>query len=567
MRSLSGLKRSIWVSDFETTTDPLDCRVWAWGMTDLEDIENVIIDKDMSSFVAMVSDSDKIVYFHNLKFDGKFIIDWLLRNRYTHTTNKTVRVSRFSTLISGMGQFYSIKVHWHNGRQTEFRDSMKKIPMSVKNVAHAFNLDISKGEIDYHLTRPVGWEITPEERDYLERDVMIVAEALKIQIDEGMKKLTVGADSLAEFKELTGKKLFDRLFPILSGPIDAEIRRAYRGGFTYADKRTQGKIVGAGRVFDVNSLYPSVMFDRLLPYGLPIPFTYDPEDLPGYPLYIVSLTFTAKLKPNHIPCIQIKGSNFFAGALYQENITEPITMSCTNVDLALWEDQYDLEILEFHGGWAFHGASGVFAQYISKWMKVKAENTGGLRAIAKLHLNALYGKFATNPDVTGKVPVMQENDVVKYVVGEPETRDPVYTAMGAFITAYARDVTIRAAQAHYAEFLYADTDSLHLLGTGDPESLRVHPTDLGAWKHESDFTHAIFTRAKCYTEEVVGECHCEEKHVGPCLETHIAGMPSNIARVVRLEHHLTGMKYEGKLMPQSVPGGVVLLPTTFELKI
>ncbi len=39
--------------------------------------------------------------------------------------------------------------------------------------------------------------------------------------------------------------------------VDAEVelRKAYSGGFTYADERFKGRIVGEGVVLDVNSLY------------------------------------------------------------------------------------------------------------------------------------------------------------------------------------------------------------------------------------------------------------------------------------------------------------------------
>ena len=29
--------KEIWACDFETTTDPLDCRAWAWGASFVED--------------------------------------------------------------------------------------------------------------------------------------------------------------------------------------------------------------------------------------------------------------------------------------------------------------------------------------------------------------------------------------------------------------------------------------------------------------------------------------------------------------------------------------------------
>lgn len=544
-----------WVADFETTTDPADCRVWGWGRVSLADPQGPVdIGNSIQSFINHVSSDSGAVYFHNLAFDGRFILDWLLKNEYRHTTGKKTPPGTFKTLISKQGKFYSITVGWFNGKRTDFRDSMKKLPMSVSRIADAFRADMAKGEIDYNAPRPVGHEVTNAERAYIESDVRIVAQALRQQLIAGMTKLTVGADSLAEFKRLMGQG-FDRLFPVLNDTMDAEIRRAYRGGWTYADPRFRGRVIHHTiRVYDVNSLYPSVMYDRLLPYGNPVWFEDGEPPTDGeYPLYIAGITFTAKLKPSHVPCIQIKLSPFFSPNTYQEEIVEPITLMCTNVDLALWREHYDLDILAWEGAWCFRGMEGIFQPYIDKWMEVKRTASGGIREIAKLHLNSLYGKFATNPDVTGKIPELN-NDQVDLITGDEETRDPVYTPMGVFITAYARDVTIRAAQANYARFAYADTDSLHLLTDTDPD-LTIDPDALGAWKFEGEYKAGIYVRAKCYAEQ---------KHDGS-YDVHIAGLPDMIARRLTFDDFWQGNEFGGKLTPHVVPGGVVLLPTTWKL--
>lgn len=558
--------RSRLSADFETTTDPNDCRVWLWGTCDIDNPDNIVYGIDIQSFVKEISEtnnsaSGNTIYFHNLAFDGRFILDYLMIHLgYKHRIGGALRPGQFSTLISNMGKFYSITVKWKNGRKTEFRDSLKKLPFSVSHVAKAFDLEESKGTIDYEAHRPVGYEPTPAELDYLFNDVVIVAKALKKQFSTGMERLTVGSDSLAEFKRLTGTKYFKRMFPLLPDSMDQEIRRAYRGGFTYVNKRFARRIVGKGRVYDVNSLYPSVMYDRPMPYGEPVYFSGAPNPPEDRPLYVVTLTFTAKLKPDHIPCIQVKGSWRFNGVEYQEEIAEPVTLTCTSVDLALWMDHYDIEILSWEGGWYFHAVSGVFAEYIDKWMAVKATHTGGLRQIAKLMLNSLYGKFATNPNVTPKIPVLKETElgtIVSLEVGDEETRDPIYTPVGVFITAYARDITIRAAQQHFDVFLYADTDSLHLLDpddAGDPGSLEVDAHKLGAWKLETVFEQALYVRAKTYTEYLADGTYI----------THIAGLPVDVANDVTFESY-DGRKLTGKLNPWYVPGGVVLRDVGFNM--
>ena len=61
--------------------------------------------------------------------------------------------------------------------------------------------------------------------------------------------------------------------------MDADIRKSYRGGFTYASDKYTEQEVGSGVVLDVNSLYPSCM-KKPMPFGKPRFFTgeykYDP---------------------------------------------------------------------------------------------------------------------------------------------------------------------------------------------------------------------------------------------------------------------------------------------------
>lgn len=559
------------MADFETTTRADDCRVWAWGLANVETATSpwdVEMGTTLDSFIERIKKMPSIIYFHNLKFDGYFIIDYLFRVLRFENVDKFPNAREFSSIIDHMGQFYMITVNWGNGKKTEFRDSYKKLPFKVAVIAPAFQLPETKGSIDYHAPRPIGHKLTAEEKKYLAADVLIVARAIKMELDAGMVKLTVGSDSLADFKKMLGKEIFAKMYPVLPETMDAEIRKAYRGGFTYSDPRFQGKITRSGRTYDVNSLYPSVMYDRILPHGVPVWREGYPETTENYPLAVMSITFTAKLKKNHIPCIQVKGSGQFLATEYQTHIKEPVTLSCTNIDLALWEDHYDMDIISYNGGWLFQGVAGVFAEYIDKWTKVKQENEGGMRVLAKLHLNSLYGKMGSNPDITGKVPVF-ENDIVKLKTGPTETKDPIYTAVAVFCTAYARDVTIRAAQDNYATFAYADTDSLHLLRDTDPEGLWVDPKALGAWKYEYSFTRALFLNAKRYIEHLdpqhwhAPEDHDSNKHGehhGPgCeYETHVAGLPVEVSEIVTIEDFQPGRRFTGKLNPRHVPGGIVL---------
>lgn len=554
--------------DFETTTDEADCRVWHWGYVDIY-TEQFVWGTNIAEWAAHMSKRSVIGYYHNLKFDGMFIIDYLLRCGYQHTTERFPAPGQFTTLISDMGKMYSMAIGWKNGKRLELRDSAKKFPnFSVAKIAKSFKLEEAKGSIDYHKPRPVGYQPTEDEIEYLRLDVLIVAKAIRMALDEGMSKLTIGSDSLAEYKKLTGTKKFQWLYPQFGHVMDAEIRRAYRGGFTYADPRFQGGVVGEGVVVDVNSLYPYIMAERLLPYGEPIFVDGLPKTTPERPLSVFAVTFTAKLKDRHIPCIQIKGASQFIETEYQTVIEEPTQLMVTNVDWDLYNRHYDIDVYSYGGGWLFKATTGTFDDYIAKWSAVKESSTGGRRELAKLHLNSLYGKFASNPNVTSKYPVYDEKtDRVKLIRGVEETRAPVYTPVGVFVTAWARMHTITAAQENYDMFAYADTDSLHLVTEGAamsggmveavPLGLDLHPTRLGAWGYEYSFEAAMFLRAKAYSE----------RHYDGTYTTRIAGLPVAISETLTFDDLRDGNVVTGKLTPKIVPGGVVLVDTPYKLVV
>ena len=553
--------RVTYSADFETVT-VAPTRVWLWGMVDIADPDNSELEWgiDIESFIERCQEHNSCVEFFNLKFDGHFILDWLLKNGYEHVEkDKKTQLARgqFETLISHTNKFYTMTVHWLNGHTTEFRDAAKKFPnMSVAVLAKVFNLDVSKGELDYHKERAVGYWPTDEELDYTDRDVRIVAKALRVVFDSGMTRLTVGADALAEYKSLTGVKNFRNVFPILNEDLDAEIRKAYRGGFTYCDERFKGKRQGNGIVLDVNSLYPHIMYTKPIPYGMPEYVQGKVNPTEQRPLTIFRVTFTAKLKPNHIPCIQIKGSSIFGSTEYLKEIEEPTSLMVTNVDWDLYNDHYDIEVYAYEGGYRFKAAVGLFKTYIDKWSKIKAESEGGQREIAKLHLNSLYGKFASNPNVTGKIPYLEE-DRVRFAQGTPDTKEPVYTAAGVFITSFARDLTIRAAQESYPVFAYADTDSLHLLTDEIPDGLDVDDRRMGAWAFEYAFMEAHFVRAKVYLE----------RKADGSFKTAFAGLPQGVAGKLTFEDLVEGKVIQGKLQPRSVVGGVVLENVPFTLNL
>lgn len=220
-----------YTADFETCVWLKDeTFVWAWAICEIGNEQNFIYGNNIDSFMNFCeSQKNAQFYFHNLKFDSSFIIHWLLKNDFKFVDDRKKHETKtFSCLISELGQFYSLTVIFRkknkNVVKATFFDSLKIIPMKVKEIAKSFNLPISKLEIDYMKEREIGHVLTPEEIDYIKNDVTIVAMALKTLFDKGMTKMTSASNALSDFKKMTGKSRFEHLFPLLSFEVDSDLR-------------------------------------------------------------------------------------------------------------------------------------------------------------------------------------------------------------------------------------------------------------------------------------------------------------------------------------------------------
>lgn len=586
----------LYTADFETTRnrpgDDTGARVWAWAVCEIQDASNYTIGTDMKSFLSWIGEHPGTYYFHNLRYDGRYLVDYLFKNGWEFLPTRPKRTKQFTTMISRMGQWYSVTLRmWSKSLKKsviiKIQDSLKLLPISVKQVAQAFNLDEGKGELDYETWRPEGHQLTDEEKDYIRRDVQIMAKALHVCIlDEGMDKMTIGGNAMASWKKGFGNK-WRLLFPKLGNACDTQIRQAYRGGFTYCMPEYRDVDVYDGISLDFNSMYPSMMISKRFPYGEPIPFEGEYQEDEFHPLFVQKMLATWSLKPGGIPFLKPSVNGIFDDHEYPASVDEPVEIWISSVDLELMFLMYDVDVWAYQGGWKFNSMHGerIFGEYINYWGNRKAQYSGDdpRRFIAKLYLNNLYGKFATRPDPITKMPSYDEDASLVHMAdsnrypardaeGNPTTVDisnrppePVYVPIAVFCTAYARDTLLRAAMANRERFVYCDTDSLHLLGTEVPNGIPIDDSKLGHWKIEGTFSHARHLRAKTYIWDLNDkfECVC-------------AGMPDNIKEHVTWENFHEGFSNcdedgnvipgWGKLLSITVDGGVLLYEGKFEIK-
>lgn len=229
-----NLKVKKFTADFETATWlDNETYVWAWATCDIEN-ENIVINNSIDKFVDFcIENKNSQWFFHNLKFDGEFIIYWLEKHGFKHVTDKKyIEDKTYTTLISDMGQFYNIVVYFKKGNKrvtkATFIDSLKLIPFSVEETAKTFGLEINKLELDYNRPRSRYHFLKQYEKDYIKNDVLIMAKALKILFNENLTKMTRASNSIHDFKQMLGDRKFNHYFPKLTKELDEEIRKAYK---------------------------------------------------------------------------------------------------------------------------------------------------------------------------------------------------------------------------------------------------------------------------------------------------------------------------------------------------
>lgn len=545
----------IFIADFETTVykDQTSTEVWAAAIVELtapDEEESVIIFNNIQKFMiylyGIMMTDNCIVYFHNLKFDGSYIMYHILKSGYwkpyTYIVGDGLKFleniykmpnGHYCYSISNKGMWYTIRLK-DDGHYCEFRDSLKLLPFTVRKIGKDFKLKHQKLEMEYEGYRAAGGEITEDEKHYIANDVLVVKEALEFMFSQGHDKLTIGSCCMAEYKSYYPKDVWNAKFPNLYQYFVADdtmtageyIRDSYKGGWCYVKPEIAGLDLNMpGVTADVNSLYPSQMVSEsgnYYPVGEPHYFKGDiPEEaLINNRYYFIRVKTRFFIKDKMLPTLQIKGHPLYYGRewLKSSDVVDPRhhetileerpTLTLTMTDWEMLQRHYNLKETEIIDGIWFDTEIGLFDKYINKYAEIKMNSVGAMRQLAKLFLilNNLYGKFATSPDNSYKIEYIDDDDCLKSYIMDDDDKTPGYIAIGSAITSYARRFTITAAQANYDTFCYADTDSIHCIGL--PEMIKGAPEDpvkFNHWKYETCWDYAKFVRAKTYVEHVTHE--------------------------------------------------------------
>lgn len=620
---------SIYACDFETTTGKISedrTRVWSFALDPVGEYKPEIYGSidDFWNFCGDVNRGlKKRLYFHNLKFDGEFIL-WSALNDMQFVTaldeSGSMRKPRFLIekeivyAISDMGQWYFI-AFVYNGCRVEIRDSLKLLPLKLEQIGKDICTKYKKSDMNYDDKQSLE-DCTESDIEYIKNDVLVLSEALdKILMlhDEktpfgSVHSLTIGGACWQRFKETSYGEMKNISIHLDKTDLDTQtagssnmdeyIRKGYRGGYCYVNEKIEGKLIEQpGFTADVNSLYPFVMCNKysgfVYPYGKG---KYERGQVPEKMLNSDSYYFYARIlvsfriRPGYVPTVQKKKTFMFLSNLYltssqiYDSKEKKYVGRYQEIELTLAKDDYitffeHYEILTFKplDYIAFTTAAGICDQYIEEMARIKIEATKegnkGVRTISKLFQNNLYGQFSKGDNSSFKLAEIDtETNATAYHYIEEHNKKVTNIAIGAAVTAHARFYQIKTIQENIERFCYSDTDSLHCIG--DPSEFvgEIDSTKYGAYDIEQRWTRARFVRQKTYIEECIPagtlcescRSHC---HWNICA----AGMTEQQKQYFREHHKLEdftdGLKIPGgKLQPKRIPGGVILREVDFTLK-
>lgn len=179
--------------------------------------------------------NNSITYFHNIGYDGEFLVWWLLEHGWEQIhnidstfdngygkvrkpLNSIITKPSFQANIDGMNNWYLLclyvplkekdKYGRHKLKKITLLDSFKIMPMSVDAIAKTFDLkdedgsEFRKGDINHEVIRRPNEPLDDEVLIYLRKDCKIVGDALKIMHNEGNIKSTMSSNSLDTYKRV-----------------------------------------------------------------------------------------------------------------------------------------------------------------------------------------------------------------------------------------------------------------------------------------------------------------------------------------------------------------------------
>jgi len=556
--------RETWVIDIETWG--LNARRFAFGI-----VKNLQGDKEeifytpgeLRSFLEN-QPNNILVYAANMwGFDGLAFFD-------KHEIRNAQRIDTGSRIISVSFPMTDPKL------KMEWRDSVALIPMRVSDIGTALKMPKGITPIDY--IKGNKRDITEEDIEYCRRDVDIIRVAL-IELEMLFNNWLNNKEHISRLPLTTGSMAYrvwaTRFWPkhwetyhsrrskakgkegdvLLDEKGNAKKTKMYRGfckeqiNHAFQDAFFGGRVQVLGvpgkkyfncREVDINSMYPSVMFENPYP------------DITRAKIYAANKEQLIKLlnSENHLVVAKVKlkaGKN--AQLFLPNTVKKKRRWNCKFFKGYICEPElkYALE-----NGWELKQVSSIiacgklfpFKGFVDIFWNLRLQyqkENDGRQAFVKLILNSLFGKFGQR----SRCKRIDNDEEVAYVMDNiPEYQDlydlkfygsdmsipyleeleasikskNTWFGFASFITSYARVELQKAIHLGGEHSLYTDTDSLHYQEEAHDKIMNGLDIGdkLGEWKLETKEPIPIgrFWEPKAYTRYDENGKVLQVKHKG-----------------------------------------------------
>lgn len=457
---------------------------------------------------------NKVIYFHNLSYDGAAVIHEL----------KELEISFENITTDLSSKHIQIKT---NG--CEFRCSWLILTSSVEAIGQWLEkekgIDFKKGDYNYSkIERYNNWNEVPQELvDYTIRDVQIVKIFFLEMWDfltekDKLPPLTIGGVALLNLRKTIGQKWFNELVggkwydePPKLETYDEKLmwyintldtwNKSYLGGITCGKEELKGKdLKGPIYGYDINSSYPAIMLNKDLPYGRPL------KEKPNGKSICFLLVKFKKVKSksmNNLPIFAITKRVFADTAEtwirgeWEAKNKNYIIRWVPEFEFEALKESYFMEYDILNTRW--YRASKYLAKFVKKYADLKMNSTGATKQSAKLLLNNSYGKLGQKLEMRSKVYDLDKVDnhwPARTITDIKDLRqDNSHLPVSMCITAWARLVLYEACK--HNNWIYVDTDSIKCFG--EAKNIEIDTIKLGAWKIENDDIETFkFFKPKCY---------------------------------------------------------------------
>lgn len=444
--------------------------------------------KHISEVLQLGESQRLIIYVHNLAFEFQFMrkyFDW---------------VDVFSTKERN-----PIKALTSLG--IEFRDSYILSGLPLFLVAENLTSHTIKkliGDLNYSLVRTPETPLTEKELGYCLNDVVILVDYIEEQIEQygnitkipltntGRVRLAVKEKAFSKRNYAITRKLMQNL--TLTPEVYKQMKRAFAGGFTHANKNWVGKIVKGVQSMDFTSSYPTVLLaSNRFPMSRPLEYQFQGKekflaDLKNpRKMFFFNATFTEIVTKLDYENYLSKSKCFDTENLVENNgrvwSASKLTVTICSIDYEVIKKCYDWENVEFSEITMFT------TSYLPKYMlesviefykkKTTLKGVAGKEReylLFKGMLNSLYGMTVTD---FAKPEITYSDDWGKELLNLDECIDDynnnknrfLYYPWGVVVTALARQNLWSGILALGNDYIYSDTDSVKFI---NPEKHKAY---------------------------------------------------------------------------------------------